>query len=72
MLEALIRLINNLRLLIFFSIHNISSVGLLETKIKRKGLGALYIRVFLNWCLTSNLAWHDGGRIMVGWKSEDI
>jgi hypothetical protein len=54
------------------SYHNLSLVGLLETKVKRKGLGALYLRMFPDWCLTSNLAWHDGGRILVGWKSVDM
>lgn len=56
----------------FLSNHNISLIGLLETKIKRAGLGALYLRVFSGWCITSNIAWHDGGRIIVGWRSEDI
>jgi hypothetical protein len=56
----------------FLSSHNISLIGLLETKIKRSGLGSLYLRVFPGWCLTSNLAWHDGGRIIIGWRSEDI
>ena len=56
----------------FLFSHNISLVGLLETKIKQKGLGALYLRIISNWCIITNLAWHDGGRIIVGWKSEDI
>ena len=56
----------------FISYHNFSLIGLLETKVKRKGLGALYLRMFPNWCITTNLAWHDGGRIIVGWKGEDV
>lgn len=56
----------------FLAEHNISLIGLLETKIKHVGLGALYLRVFLGWCITSNIAWHAGGRIILGWRSEDI
>lgn len=54
------------------SLNNISLLGLLETKVKRKGLGALYLRMCPNWCLTTNLAWHNGGRIIVGWKSDEL
>ena len=56
----------------FISYHNLSLIGLLETKVKRKGLGALYLRMFPDWCITTKLAWHDGGRIIVGWKGEDV
>lgn len=56
----------------FISYHNLSLVSLLETKVRRKGLRAHYLRMFPNWCLTTNLAWHDGGRIIVGWKSGDV
>lgn len=28
--------------------------------------------MFLSWCITTNLAWHDGGRIIVAWKSTDV
>ena len=28
--------------------------------------------MFPNWCITSNLAWHDGGRIIVCWRNEDV
>lgn len=56
----------------FISYHNLSLVGLLETKVKRKELRALYLRMFPSWCLTSNLAWHEGGRIIVGWNSVDV
>lgn len=38
--------------------HNIRLFGLLETKIKRSGLGPLYHRLCYNWCLTSNLSWY--------------
>lgn len=30
--------------------YNISLIGLFETKIKRAGFGALYLRVFTGWC----------------------
>ena len=50
--------------------HNIGLFSLLETKIKRSGLGPLYRRLCYNWCLTSNLPWHKGGRIIVGCKLE--
>jgi hypothetical protein len=33
----------------FISYHNLSLVGLLETKVKRKELGTLYLRMFPNW-----------------------
>ena len=49
----------------FLSYHNVSLIGLLETKVKCKGLGSLYLRIFPNWCFTTNLAWHEGGRIIV-------
>lgn len=55
----------------FISTYDISLIGLLEAKIKRKAMGSLYLKIFPNWCITSNIAWHDGGRIIVGWK-EDI
>lgn len=51
---------------------NNSLIGLLETKIKRSALGALYLRVFPEWCINRNIAWRDGGRIIVGWQNEDI
>lgn len=56
----------------FISTNNIHLFGLLETKVKRAGLGALYLRLCPNWCLTSNLAWHDGSRIVVVWRSESV
>ena len=33
---------------------------------------ALYLHVFPNWCVTNNLDWHKGGRIVVAWNSEDM
>ena len=41
----------------YLSTHNISLIGLLETKIKRSSLGALYLRGFPGWCITSNISW---------------
>lgn len=52
--------------------YNINLFGILEAKVKRAGLGALYLCTFPNWCITSNLDWHKGGRIVVVWKSEDM
>lgn len=37
-----------------------------KTLIVRKGLGALYLRMCPNRCLTTNLAWHDEGKIIIG------
>lgn len=56
----------------FLFTYNISLIGLLETKVKRKELGAFYLCVFPNWCVTTNLAWHEGGRIIVGWMNDDV
>ena len=56
----------------FISNHNISLFSLLETKVKRPGLGALYQRLCPSWCFTHNLDWHKGGRIIVAWKSDDV
>ena len=56
----------------FLSFHNISLIGLLETKVKRKELGSLYLRMFPSWCFTTNLAWHDGGRIIVARRSANV
>ena len=56
----------------FISSHNISLFGLLETKVKRQGLGALYQRLCPSWCFTHNLAWHKGGSIIVAWKSDEL
>lgn len=52
--------------------HNINVFGVLEAKVKRAGLGALYLRIFPNWSITSNLNWHRGDRIVSVWKSEDM
>ena len=56
----------------FISNHNINLFNLLETKVKRQGLGALYQRLCPAWCVTHNLNWHKGGRIIVAWKSDEI
>ena len=39
----------------FIAHNNISLIGILESKVKKAGLGALYLCVFPNWCVTSNL-----------------
>ncbi|XP_062104006.1 uncharacterized protein LOC133815150 [Humulus lupulus] len=48
--------------------QKIGLVGLLETRVKARNLGALYVRMLSGWCFTSNSAWHDGGRIIVSWN----
>lgn len=50
--------------------HQIGLFGLLETKVKRHGLGLFYQLLSPNWCLTDNLHWHKGGRIIVGWNQD--
>ncbi|XP_062114462.1 uncharacterized protein LOC133825549 [Humulus lupulus] len=46
----------------------IGLVGLLETKVKAKKLGALFLNMFSSWCFTSNNAWHKNGRILLAWN----
>uniref|UniRef100_A0A803P1H3 DUF4283 domain-containing protein n=1 Tax=Cannabis sativa TaxID=3483 RepID=A0A803P1H3_CANSA len=50
------------------SSQKVGLVGLLETRVKARNLGALYLRMFSGWCFTSNNAWHKGGRIIVSWN----
>ncbi|XP_062085454.1 uncharacterized protein LOC133791548 [Humulus lupulus] len=45
----------------------ISLVGLLETRVRAQNMGALFLRIFRDWCFTSNSAWHNNGRIIVAW-----
>uniref|UniRef100_A0A803PDG0 Reverse transcriptase domain-containing protein n=1 Tax=Cannabis sativa TaxID=3483 RepID=A0A803PDG0_CANSA len=52
----------------FIERYKIGLVGLLETRVKASKLGALYVRMFANWCFTSNIAWAKGGRIIVAWN----
>uniref|UniRef100_A0A803PSL1 DUF4283 domain-containing protein n=1 Tax=Cannabis sativa TaxID=3483 RepID=A0A803PSL1_CANSA len=52
----------------FIEKHRIGLVGLLETRVKAPKLGALYMRMFRNWCFTSNIAWAKGGRMIVAWN----
>lgn len=40
-------------------------VCLLETKVKSKNLGALYLGLFSGWALTSNSMYYPGGRIVL-------
>lgn len=51
-------------------LHHIGLFGLLETKVKRHGLGLFYQLLSPNWCLTNNVHWHKGGRIIVGWNQD--
>ncbi|KAM6548302.1 hypothetical protein CsatB_019978 [Cannabis sativa] len=43
-------------------------VGLLETRVKVHKLGTLYLNVFNGWCFSSNIAWHQGERIVIAWN----
>ncbi|XP_056694797.1 uncharacterized protein [Spinacia oleracea] len=43
-------------------------VCLLETKVKGKNLGALYLNLFKGWSFTSNTMSHPGGRIILAWN----
>uniref|UniRef100_A0A803QNL0 Reverse transcriptase domain-containing protein n=1 Tax=Cannabis sativa TaxID=3483 RepID=A0A803QNL0_CANSA len=43
-------------------------VGLLEKRVKALKLGALYVDMFKGWCFTLNIAWQEGGRIIVAWN----
>lgn len=52
--------------------HHVSLFGLLETKVKHHNLGPAYQRLCPGWCFTHNLAWSDKGRIMIGWKEEEM
>ncbi|XP_056690078.1 uncharacterized protein [Spinacia oleracea] len=53
----------------FIQKYAVGLVGLLEHKVKLSNLGRLYQRVFANWCFSSNSSFHDGGRIVIAWKS---
>lgn len=44
-------------------------VGLLETRVKMRNMGNLYLNVlFCGWCCSSNITSHPGGRIVVSWR----
>lgn len=47
-------------------------VGLLETKVKIHNMGNLYLKVFNQWCFTSNSAHHPSGRIVVAWHPSSL
>ncbi|XP_062109857.1 uncharacterized protein LOC133821725 [Humulus lupulus] len=47
-------------------------VCLLETKLKGPRLGHMYMSLFQGWCITSNLAAHSGGRIVLTWRHESF
>ena len=42
-------------------------ICLLETKIKNKDMGKLYLSLFSGWCFTNNNPWLDKGRIILAW-----
>ncbi|XP_062114379.1 uncharacterized protein LOC133825461 [Humulus lupulus] len=52
----------------FILTKKISLVGLLETKVKAKKMGALFLNMFRDWCFTSNNAWFNNGRILLAWN----
>ena len=56
----------------FISQNNVCLFGLLETKVKRQNLGSLYQNVCPGWSLSHNLSYHTGGRILIGWKHEEL
>ncbi|XP_062118180.1 uncharacterized protein LOC133831781 [Humulus lupulus] len=43
-------------------------VSLLETKVKNKSMGDMYMSLFPGWCFTNNNSWLDKGRIIVAWN----
>ncbi|XP_056687882.1 uncharacterized protein [Spinacia oleracea] len=53
----------------FIQKYAVGLVGILEHKVKLSNLGRLYQRVFANWCFSRNSSFHDGGRIVIAWKS---
>ncbi|CAI8594443.1 unnamed protein product [Vicia faba] len=52
----------------FILSNMVSMIGLLETRFKAINLGNLYLNLFTGWCFTTNISWHDGGRISIGWN----
>lgn len=45
-------------------------VALLETRIKPCNMGSLYLRMFQEWCFSSNSPWNNGGRIVLAWNPD--
>ncbi|XP_062103579.1 uncharacterized protein LOC133814663 [Humulus lupulus] len=43
-------------------------VSLLETKVKNKNMGSIYMNLFSGWCFTNNNPWIDKGRIIIAWN----
>ncbi|XP_030495223.2 uncharacterized protein LOC115711020 [Cannabis sativa] len=54
----------------FINSQKVDFVGLLEIRVKASKLGALYLNVFVNWCFSSNIAWHAGGKIVIAWNPD--
>ena len=48
--------------------QQIGLVALLETRIKAAQQGVFFQRLFSNWCFTSNISMHSGGRIIIAWN----
>ncbi|XP_057530832.1 uncharacterized protein LOC130809184 [Amaranthus tricolor] len=57
---------------VHFIANHISLFSLLETKVKRQGIGALYQIICPSWCITYNLALQKGGMIIVAWRAEEM
>lgn len=51
----------------FINSHNIKLFSLLDTRVKMKNLGNVYLNLCSGWCFTHNLSCHENGRIMMGW-----
>ena len=45
-------------------------MALLETRIKAPQQREFFQRLFSNWCFTSNISMHKGGRIIVAWNPD--
>ncbi|XP_062089181.1 uncharacterized protein LOC133795740 [Humulus lupulus] len=56
----------------FICNKHLGLVCLLETRIKSPRLGQLYLSLFQGWCITSNLAHHSGGSIVLAWRQESF
>ena len=50
----------------------VGMASLLETKIKNKDMGKLYISLFHGWCFTTNNFWVDRGRIILAWNPHEF
>ncbi|XP_021863898.1 uncharacterized protein [Spinacia oleracea] len=56
----------------FLNSNKCSLVCLLETKVKAKNLGALYLNLLAGWAFTSNSMCHPVGRIILSWNPSEF